>query len=119
MKSIAAAVALVLLVLVAAGSGGSASGLRGTVLIYPASPTCQPGTSCTRPAAHALLRFSRGGQVVARVRTDGRGRFRIALRPRIYRVTSAAKGATLKPSRVTVATGRFRHVTFTIDTGIR
>lgn len=118
MKSIAAAAALVLLLLVAAGSGGSASGLHGTVLIYPASPTCQPGTSCTRPAAHALLRFSRGGTVVARVRTDGRGRYRIALRPRIYRVTSA-NGAALKPARVTVAAGRFRRVTFTLDTGIR
>lgn len=118
MKSIGAAVFLALLALVAAGSGGSASGLQGTVLVYPASPTCQPGTPCTRPAAHALLRFSRDGKVIARVRTDGKGRFRIALRPRTYRVSST-KGTTLKPARVLVATGRFRRVTFRLDTGIR
>jgi hypothetical protein len=29
------------------------------------------------------------------------------------------KGGTLKPSRVTVATSRYRRVTFRIDTGIR
>jgi hypothetical protein len=118
-KSIAAVALFALLALVGAGNGSrSGSGLRGTVVIYPASPTCQPGTPCTRPAAHTLLRFSHGGNVVARVRTDARGRFRIALRPRTYRVTSI-KGATLKPSRVTVATGSYRRVTFTLDTGIR
>lgn len=118
MKSIAVAVLLALLALVGAGGSGSGSGLRGTVVIYPASPTCQPGTSCTRPAKHTLLRFSHSGNVVARVRTDSRGRFRIALRPRTYRVSSI-KGAAIKPSRVTVATSRYRRVTFRIDVGIR
>ena len=118
MKSIATVVLLALLALVAAGGSGSGSGLRGTVLISPASPTCQPGTPCTRPAAHAVLSFWRGGKVVARLRTDGRGRFQIALRARTYRV-SATKGTTLKPSRVTVATSGYRRVTFKIDTGIR
>lgn len=110
--------ALVVLVGVGAGSTGSRSGLRGTVLLEPGSPTCKPGTSCGRPAAHALLRFWRNGQLVAQTRTDSQGRFRIALRPRTYRVTSM-KGATLNPTRVTVATNGFRRVTIRIDTGIR
>lgn len=118
MKSIAAASVLALVFLLGAGSSGGSSGLRGTVLISPGSPTCKPGTSCSRPAAHTVLRFWRGGELVAHVRTDSRGRFRIALRARTYRVTSM-KGATLKPSRVMVATNRYRRVTFRIDTGIR
>lgn len=107
--------------LVVAGSAGAAtprSGLRGTVLVYPSSPLCKPGTSCTRPAAHLLLRFSRQGRVVAHTRTDVRGRFRIALRPRTYTVTSVGT-ALLRPARVTVVTDRYRRVTFRMDTGIR
>lgn len=102
----------------AAGAGTSRSGLRGTVLEQPASPLCKPAPPCTRPAAHALLRFWRHGRLVAHTRTDGKGRFRIALRARTYAVTSA-KGAVLVPGRVTVATRRYRRVTFRIDTGIR
>lgn len=119
MKGIAAAALLLaLLVLLGAGSSSSGSGLRGTVLLDPGYPTCQPGTPCTRPAAHALLRFWRQGRVVAHTRTDDRGRYRIALRSGTYRVSSMT-GAVLKPTRVTVATTRYRQVTFKLDTGIR
>jgi hypothetical protein len=117
-KSIGAVALLALLFLLGAGSSGSGTGLRGTVLLDPGYPTCKTGTPCTRPAGHALLRFWRNGGVVAHTRTDSRGRFRIALRPRTYRVTSVA-GAVLKPARVTVATAGYRRVTFKLDTGIR
>lgn len=110
--------ALSVFFLLGAGSGGSGSGLRGTVLLDPAYPTCPVGTPCTRPAPDALLRFWRHGRVVAHTRTDNSGRYRIALRPRTYRVT-AANGAVLKPARVTVTTGRYRRVTFRLDIGIR
>jgi hypothetical protein len=55
---------------------------------------------------------------VARTRTDGEGRFRVALAPRTYRVTSRS-GATLRPAHVTVASGGYRRVTFKLDVGIR
>lgn len=120
MKSIFVVLVLVLglLVLVGAGSGGSASGLRGTVLIAPGTPICKIGSSCTRPAAHITVRFWRNGRLVAHVRTDNRGKFRMALDPRTYRVTAKMAG-TLKPDHVTVDTGRYRRVTFRIDIGIR
>jgi hypothetical protein len=117
-KKIAAALVLALVFLLGAGDTGAGSGLRGTVLLDPAFPVCQAGTSCTRPAPHALLRFWRNGLLVAHTRTDSKGRFRIALRPRTYRVSSTS-GAVLTPLRVTVATGSYRRVTFRLDTGIR
>lgn len=124
MKTIAAAVlglALFFLLsafLIGAAGSSSSSGLRGTVLIDPGYPVCKTGTSCARPAAHALLRFWRNDHVVAHTRTDGKGRFRIGLQARTYRVTSM-KGAALRPGRVTVASDRYRRVTFRIDIGIR
>jgi hypothetical protein len=109
---------LVLFVLLGAGGSGSASGLRGKVLLDPGYPVCKVGTPCTRPAANALLRFWRHGRVVAHTRSDAGGSYRIALRPGTYRVTST-NGTVLKPFRTTVATGRYRRVTFRLDTGIR
>jgi hypothetical protein len=117
MKSIVSILVLGLFLLVGAASGSSGSGLRGTALLYPASPVCNPG-SCTRPAANVVLRFWRSGRLVAHTRTDGKGGFRIALRPRTYRVT-AMQGAVLKPARVTVVTNSYRRVTIRIDIGIR
>lgn len=102
----------------AAGATTLRSGLRGTVLVDPASPACKPGTPCTRPASHVLLRFWRKDRVVAHTRTDAKGRYRIALRPRTYTVISA-KGGVLTPARVTVVSDRFRRLTFRLDTGIR
>ena len=111
---------IVVLLATAAGAAGatSRSGLRGTVLISPSSPVCQPGTPCTKPAPHVLLRFWRNGRLVAHTRSDARGRYRIALRPRAYAVTTDTRGL-LKPARVTVATDSYRRVMFRVDTGIR
>jgi hypothetical protein len=117
-KSIIAVLLIALSFLVAAGGTGSASGLRGTVLLDPGYPVCTVGTPCTRPAAHALLRFWRNGRVVAHTRTDSKGKYRIALRRGGYTVTSIT-GAELRPVRVSVATNRYRRVTFRLDTGIR
>ncbi|HEX4324483.1 MAG TPA: carboxypeptidase-like regulatory domain-containing protein [Gaiellaceae bacterium] len=120
MKSLLSALVLALASFFLLAAGGSIpSGLRGKVLIAPSSPLCRPGMSCSRPAAHAVLRFSRNGKLIARTRTDGSGRYRIALRPQAYTVTAAGRGFVLEPGHVTVATGRYRRVTFKIDTGIR
>jgi hypothetical protein len=98
-----------------------ASGLYGTVREGPIRPVCQAGTSCDRPAANLRLRFVRNGMTVAAVRTDGRGRYRIALRPGRYAVRAAANGlgSIVKPSPVTVPAGRYARVNFYRDTGIR
>ena len=117
-KSLVVALALGFLLLGAAAKATSGSGLRGRVLISPGVPVCHPGEPCTRPAAHVPLRFWRNGRVVGYARTDGQGRFRVALRPRTYRVTSRS-GTTLRPAHVTVATGIYRRVTFKLDIGIR
>ena len=109
-------------VFLAAAAGAAAarsrSGLRGTVVFAPGYPVCKVGTPCTRPAAHVLLRFWRSGRVVARTRSDARGRYRIALRPRTYTVTSGTRGV-LTPTRATVPTDTYRRVAFRIDVGIR
>lgn len=120
MKAIALAPVLALALFFLLGAGGTAtrSGLRGTVLVEPASPVCKPTPPCTRPAAHALLRFWHDGRLVAHTRSNAKGRFRIGLQPRTYTVSSTI-GAVLVPRRVTVATARYRRVTFRIDTGIR
>jgi len=117
-KRLAAPLLLALVLLVGAGGKASASGLRGMVVLDPGYPVCKAGMPCSRPATNALLRFWRHGHVVAHTRTDGAGRYRIALRPGTYRVTSAT-GTVLAPIRTTVATGRYRSVTFRLDTGIR
>src|SRR5262245_47168619 len=111
---------VVMLLAASAGPAGAASrsGLRGTVLLDPGYPVCKVGTSCTRPAAHIVLKFWRKGRVVAHTRSDGNGRFRIALRPRTYDV-SWGKGGVLSPGRVTVATDRYRRLTCSDDCGIR
>jgi hypothetical protein len=117
-KRLAGPLLLALFLLLGAGSSGTGSGLRGTVLLDPGYPTCRVGTSCTRPAAHALLRFWRHGTVKAHTRADGKGRYRIALPAGRYRVTSA-NGTMLEPAHSAVATDRYRRVTFRLDIGIR
>ena len=119
MKALLTALVVVVLAFTAGSAGAaSRSGLRGTVLLDPGYPVCKVGTSCTRPAAHVRLKFWRSGRMVAQTRTDGRGKFRIALRPRTYDVTWG-KGGVLTPARVTVATDSYRRVTFKVDSGIR
>jgi hypothetical protein len=73
------------------------------------------------PAPNVTLLFLRSGRVVARTRTDQRGRYRITLRPATYgvRTTQKAFGRIPKPARVTVPRGRYARVDFFIDTGIR
>ena len=113
------AIPLVLLLAAPTATGATPrSGLRGTALIDPAFPVCKPGASCTRPAAHARLRFWRNGRVVAQTITDGKGRYRIALRPRTYTVTSGSH-TVVKPARISVLRNSYRIVTFRLDTGIR
>jgi hypothetical protein len=95
------------------------SGLRGTVRIDPGYPVCRVGSSCTRPAAHVWLAFSRRGKVVARVRTSDTGSYQIRLAPGTYDVSSPPSRRQLTPHRVVVRRGYVRRVDFSLDIGIR
>jgi hypothetical protein len=82
-----------------------ASGLHGIVTRGPTTPVCQVGKSCSEPALGAVLVFSRGGTVAARVRAGAGGRYAVRLRPGFYAVQVAPKpkiGTGLRPRDVHV-----------------
>jgi hypothetical protein len=68
-----------------------------------------------------VLAFSRNGRVVARVKTQANGRFRVRLPAGIYRVTAPAYriGSGVTPKNVHVLKAQMRRVDLTIDTGIQ
>jgi hypothetical protein len=101
-----------------AGAATTDSGLYGVVRRGPTTPVCKVGRPCTAPAAGALLVFWRRGHALARTRVHKNGSYRIALRGGSYGVSTLPR-AQIMPSRVRVPAGRFRHVDFAIDTGIR
>lgn len=95
---------------------GGNGGLQGTVSRGPITPTCTPGRSCSAPAKGVTLVFSRGGSVVARVKTGSDGGYRVALPAGRYSVGGVK---FLRPVQVRVPSGRSRHMNFMIDTRIR
>jgi hypothetical protein len=98
------------------------SGLHGIVTRGPTQPVCRVGKPCAAPLKGALLLFSHGGRVVARVRSGTGGRYSVRLAPGRYavRISPAPRiGAGLSPRSVRVARGVFRRLDFEIDTGIR
>ena len=95
-----------------AGSGG----LQGTVSRGPITATCVQGKPCSAPARGVTLSFSRGGSVVAHTKTNEDGIYRVGLAAGRYFVTGARP---VRPQQVSVGSGGFRRVDFTIDTGIR
>ena len=107
--------------LTADGSAKNPTGLYGTVTEGPTQPVCRTDEPCDRPAANLRLRFVRSGMTVAAVRTDGRGRYRIALRPGRYavRLMRTGVGSIVEPTHVTVPVRRYARVNFYRDTGIR
>jgi hypothetical protein len=106
---------------VAAGAGSTpSSGLRGTVAVP--LPVCLQDQPCNKKSPGVRLRFWRAGRVVGSVVSGDGGRYRIALPPGTYTVSSPSamqpKGS-VRPSPVRVVGGRFRTVDFYVDTGIR
>jgi hypothetical protein len=101
-------------------SSTPSSGLRGTVAIPV--PVCLQDQPCSKNGPGVKLRFWRAGRAVASVVSGEGGRYRIALAPGLYTVSSPSamrpKG-TVRPSPVRVVAGRFRAVDFFVDTGIR
>jgi hypothetical protein len=110
--------ALVLTTAVALSTGG----LHGTVVIDPARPVCAVGQSCSAPDRYDVLAFWQSGRRIAQTKTDGAGTYRVTLPAGIYTVTAPRHrgiGRGLRPSRVTVAHGRYTRANFTLDIGIR
>jgi hypothetical protein len=98
------------------------SGVQGAVVRGPTMPVCRAGQTCTAPVAGAVLRFSRGGAIVAHVRTTAGGHYSIRLAPGVYAVSirpAPRIGAGLRPRLVRVRLGVVGHVDFMLDTGIR
>jgi len=99
-----------------------ASGLHGTVVISPSQPVCMVGQPCSKPDPGDVLAFWRQGRRIATTRTDGAGRYRVALPPGRYTVTAPRHrgiGRGLNPHYVTVPKTRYSRVNFTLDIGIR
>ena len=101
-----------------ATAGGA--GLAGTVVVYPASPVCRIGSSCTRPARGLTLVFEREGHA-KKTKTDAKGRYRIQLAPGAYRVRvpRARLRTSLKPRTANVKSAGFEKLDFRYDPGIR
>ena len=97
------------------------SGLRGLVTRSPTMPVCREGVPCSAPAKNTSLVFFRTGRSV-RTRTDGTGRYRVALAPGWWNVRTTGPlqiGSGISPSRVRVFAARVRVLNLDIDTGIR
>jgi hypothetical protein len=120
-RAILATAAAILLVGCGSRQPSGAAGLSGTVIVSPATPVCRTGSSCSRPARGLTLVFSREGNETGKVKTDGHGRYRIALAAGRYavRVAHARLGSGLAPGTVTVRSGAFGNVHFRYDPGIR
>lgn len=99
----------------------SSSGLRGTVKQGPTTPVCAQNVPCDGLARGVTLVFARRGHVPVRARTRDDGTYRVRLAPGRYSVRVAGSGGVggVKPAVVGVPSGRFAHVNFFVDTGIR
>jgi hypothetical protein len=95
--------------------------VAGTVMLNPAAPVCYPGEPCSKPARGFTLEFSQRA-LVRRVKTNDQGRYRVLLRPGIYRVSSPGgkvAGNGLFPKRIKVPAQVRATRNFTYDAGIR
>ncbi len=94
------------------------SGLYGKVTRGPITPVCIAEQPCSAPVPGVMIVFSRSGRDVARTRTAPNGAYRMALTPGTYGVR-ILQARPVEPTTTLVPRGRFRHVDFSIDTGIR
>jgi len=127
MRRMPASSILILFLVACAGRGPSSSGdsgIRGTVLLGPTCPVETVESPCPdRPLADVEVQVLQGGDVVATVRSDGDGRFTVALDPGHYEMQAMVKeggsGMSAKPVDVTVTSGEFADVNVPVDSGIR
>ncbi len=107
-----------------ASSPSGDSGVRGTVLLGPTCPVETIESPCPdRPLADVEVQVLQGDDVVAAVRSDGDGRFTVALDPGDYVLQAVIEeggpGMSAKPIDVMVTSGAFAEVTVPVDSGIR
>lgn len=104
-----------------AGGGTATSGLQGRVMRGPITPVCYVNQPCEAPTPGVKLLFYRSGKLVARVTTNAKGRYRVALKPGAYsvRMRRTTFGKTMSPARASVPRARFKRLDFHIDTGLR
>jgi hypothetical protein len=99
-------------------AGGADSGIRGRALLGPACPV-EP-CSVSEPPYTGSFVVRKYGAVVAKVKTDGQGRFEVRLGPGRYVLESESAGLPfLKPVDVTVRAHEFTDVELAFDSGIR
>ena len=91
--------------------------LHGAVTVGPITPVCHEGTPCSKPAVRVVLTFTRGASVVL-AKTDAHGRYRVSLRPGVWKVR-ASIGMSMRPATFTVPRAATATRNFAIDTGIR
>jgi hypothetical protein len=109
MRALAIVLAVPLLFAAPAAST-TRSGLAGVVRVPIA--VCLQDDPCDGATAGVTLAFSRGGTIVKRVTSAERGRYRAALPPGTYSVTSA--DGLVRPARVRVYSGSFHRVDFLV-----
>jgi hypothetical protein len=114
----AVSIAFVALLLAAGAHASTRSGLYGTVTRGPIAPVCAAEQACSEPAAGVVLVFLRNGTEAGRTTTAQNGTYRISLPASTYTVRASSR-RPIDPASVTVRAGRFRHVDFALDTGIR
>jgi hypothetical protein len=123
--AMAAAAIAILALLPAAAAGTTGSGLYGTARKGPITPVCRTGVPCDAPARVTLTfeSIASSSNLRVQVRTNKKGRYRVALPPGFYTVkTGTTKTVSLrpiKPGAVHVRKGRWDRINFFVDTGIR
>lgn len=112
-----------LLLAIPTASAVPTSGLRGLVKKGPITPVCSAGRPCSARAPNVTLVFSRRGFITVRATTDGKGKYRVTLRPGAYTVQVKASampiGRGLSPRIVHVIASEYSRQDFMLDTGIR
>jgi hypothetical protein len=99
-------------------AGGADSGIRGRALLGPVCPVEPCSVSELAYAGSFVVR--KDGAVVAKVKTDGQGRFEVRLGPGQYVLESESAGLPLlKPVDVSVRADEFADVELAFDSGIR
>jgi hypothetical protein len=99
-------------------AGGADSGIRGRAVLGPACPV-EPCSVSESPYTGSFL-VRRDAAVVAKVKTNGQGRFEVRLGPGQYVLESESVGLPLlKPVEVTVRAHEFTDVELAFDSGIR
>jgi hypothetical protein len=119
---LAGIVVLTIAALTAAGAADAATlNVRGSVIRGPVAPVCRVDVPCNVPVVGLPLVFLVSGREVAHVKTDGAGRFAVALPPGAYQVKTTRRLAFGGPVPRTfhVLGGQVTRLRLLIDTEIR